>query len=151
MEATGGGIAVVSLSFQVLQYVNAIKKFVQDFKHAPEEITRLNETLENLSALLGDVHEILRLQLSSQGPYVPGPSIPIYYSLKSCHSRVQLLKALVDKHTITNQGSNSKGSKLWNNIKVGLKAKEIGEIEDSIQREITKLSTALILNSNMLQ
>lgn len=151
MEVTGGGIAILSLSIQLIQSINTIKNFVKGVRKAPAELIRLVETLENLSALLQDVDEILKLQLSGPNQHLPSPSTPLFNSLRSCYDRIQSLKCLIDKFVRTSEQDHSSSSKSLNSLRLGLKVKEIRELENGIQREMINLNTSLTLNSTRIQ
>jgi hypothetical protein len=62
MEALSGvasGMAVASLSIQLVQLIGTIKAFIRDVRGAPEELERLAELLDRLNALLEDTRDAM--------------------------------------------------------------------------------------------
>ena len=61
MEALSGvasGIAVGSLSLQLIESVGKIRAFIKNVKGAPAELERLEELLARLAAVLQDVSSL---------------------------------------------------------------------------------------------
>jgi hypothetical protein len=92
MEALSGaasGIAVVSLSLQLIQTIGVIKTCVQNVKDAPKELERLVASLRRLEALLEAVRTMVEQQSSLQGQHFPPPSTTITESLNSFKTSLQ--------------------------------------------------------------
>lgn len=61
MEALSGaasGMAVISLSIQLIQSVDKIRTFIRNVKGASAELERLAELLARLAAVLDDVRNL---------------------------------------------------------------------------------------------
>jgi len=89
MEALSGvasGMAVASLSIQLVQSIGTIKAFIRDVRGAPKELERLAELLDRLNALLEDTRNVMEWQTSLQGQHFPAPSMTIFNCLKSCET-----------------------------------------------------------------
>jgi hypothetical protein len=100
MEALSGfasGIAIVSLSLQLIQTTRVIKTFAQNVKDAPKELERLVASLGRLEALLEAVCTMVEQQSSLQGQHFPAPSKTISNSLESCKKSLQPLLDIVAK------------------------------------------------------
>jgi hypothetical protein len=95
LSGVASGMAVVSLTVQLLQSANAIKTFIRDVKSASKELERLSDQLECLSALLTNVHDVVKRQTSLQ--HCPLPSPTISDCLKSCQSSFGLLEDIAKK------------------------------------------------------
>lgn len=146
MEAVASGMAVASLSIQLIQSVRTIKAFIRDVKGASKELERLAELLDRLNALLEDVRAMMERQIALQGHHFPTPSMTISSCLKSSETSLQLLQEVVEKYK-KSSGSGTAMSKLRDDIKFGFKTKDIASFETRIQRDIDYLHAALGLNS----
>jgi hypothetical protein len=153
MEALSGvasGMAVTSLSIQLVQSIGTIKAFIRGVRGASKELERLAELLDRLNALLGDVRDIMERQMVLQDQHFPPPSMMIYNSLKSCEISLQSLHNVVKKYTVAH-GRNASGLKrLKGDIKFGFKTKDIADFEARIQRDIDYLHAALGLNNTSI-
>ncbi|CAO2647786.1 Nn.00g087080.m01.CDS01 [Neocucurbitaria sp. VM-36] len=153
MEALSGaasGIAVVSLSIQLVQSVGTIKTFIRNVKDAPKEFERLVELLERLSALLEDVCAVLERQSSLQGQHFPAPSMTIFKCLQGCEKTLQPLQNIVEKFDNSQPHTASVIARFKNEVKLGLKAKDIAGFEMRIEQEINYLHAALGMNSTAI-
>jgi hypothetical protein len=151
MEALSGaasGIAVISLAIQLSQSVALIREFVRDVKGASKELERLVGKLELLNALLEDAQKILEKQLSLQSMHFPAPSMAIFKCLQSCENSIKPLMDTVKKFTPPQSQLSSATARLKNEVKIGLKTKEILTLETRIQHDIDLLTSALSMNQN---
>jgi hypothetical protein len=153
MEALSGaasGIAVVSLTIQLIQSVALVREFIQDVKGASKELRRLVAKLELLNALLEDVQKALEQQSSLQEMHFPAPSMAIFKCLQDCDKSIQPLVDVVKKLSLPQPQSSSSTARLKSEIKLGLKTKEITNLETRIQHDIDLLTTSLSLNQNSI-
>jgi hypothetical protein len=149
LSGVASGMAVVSLTVQLLQSANAIKTFIRDVKSASKELERLSESLDCLSALLTNVRDVMERQTSLQ--HCPLPPQTVYDCLKSCQSSLGLLEDITKKYE-RKQGSGASAiRKLKDDIKFGFKTQDITSIEARIQRDINGLNTALGTNMTQIQ
>jgi hypothetical protein len=149
LSGVASGMAVVSLTVQLLQSANAIKTFIRDVKSASKELERLSESLDCLSALLTNVRDVMERQTSLQ--HCPLPSQTISDCLKSCQSSLGLLEETAKKYERKQGGSASALKKLKDDIKFGFKTQDITAIEARIQSDINGLNTALGTNMTLIQ
>jgi DNA repair ATPase RecN len=152
MEALSGvasGMAVVSLTVQLLQSANAIKTFVRSVQNASKELERLVELLDCLSALLTDVRNIMERQASLQ--HCPLPPQTISDCLESCESSLGLLEEIAKRYERRQEAKASTMRKLKDDIKFSFKMQDITGLENRIQRDINNLNTALGTNATNIQ
>jgi hypothetical protein len=150
MEALSGvasGMAVASLSIQLLQSVGTIKAFIRDVKGASKELARLVALLDRLNALLEDVRDAMERQTSLQGQHFPAPPQTVFDALKGCEESLKSLQLVIKKYTKTSNSNASTVMKLKDDIKFSFKAKDIAGFEIRTERGIDTLHTALGLNS----
>ena len=153
MEALSGvasGMAVASLSIQLIESIVKIKTFVRNVKDAPKELERLVELLERLGALLEDVRNLMERQSSLQGQHFPAPSMTVFKCLQSCEQTLQPLHNIVEKLDASQPQVHSMMAKLKHDVKLGLKAKDIAAFEMRIDQEINYLHAALGMNSTTI-
>jgi hypothetical protein len=149
MDGVASSFAVVSLAIQLIQSINTVKTFIRDVKGAPKELARLLELLNRLSALLGDVRDVMERQTSLQ--QCPLPPQTIFDCLKSCEVSLKLLEDVVETHNGRQGSSTSAMARLKYDIKFGFKTKDISDFEARIQRDINHLTTALGTNGTNIQ
>lgn len=153
MEVVSGvasGIAITSLSIQLLQTIGTIRTFIRDLKGASKELERLAALLDRLNAFLENVRAIMERQTSLQGQHFPAPSQVIFDALKSCETSLESLYSIIKKYQGAHNGSVSAVVKLKDDIKFGFKKKDIAGFEVRIQREINYIYAALSLNSTSI-
>ncbi|EAT84604.2 hypothetical protein SNOG_08328 [Parastagonospora nodorum SN15] len=150
LSVAASGMAVASLSLQLLHTIGTIKSFIRDVKGASKELGRLAALLDQLFALLDNVRDVMERQTSLQGQHFPVPASMIFEALKSCEKSLEPLFAIVEKHKKSQVGSVPAVVKWKDYIKFGFKTKDIAEFESRIQREIDYLHTALTVNSTSI-
>jgi hypothetical protein len=151
MEVLAGaasGMAVASLSIQLLQTIGTIKTFLRDVKGASKELERLAARLDRLNALLEDVRTVMERQASLQGQHFPIPSQVIFDALKSCETSLESLHSIIVKYGKSHAVAVSAVSRLKDDIKFGFKTKDIAGFEVRLQRDIDYLHAAMTVNSN---
>jgi DNA repair ATPase RecN len=149
LSGVASGMAVVSLTVQLLQSTNTIKTFIRDVKSASKELERLSELLNCLNALLTNVRDVMERQTSLQ--HCPLPPQTIFDCLRSCECSLGLLEDIAKKYEKKQGGNASTMRKLKDDIKFGFKTQDISGIEARIQRDINGLNTALGTNATNIQ
>lgn len=150
LSGVASSIAVASLSLQLMDSITRFKVFVRDIKGAPKKLEKLVSLLDRIHALLGDVHNVLERQISLQGEHMPAPSLTIVHCLKSCRESLAPLQTVVEKYRTKQKHSDSVLTRVKNDIKFGLRTKEIEGFEMRIQQEVVILHAALGVNSAMM-
>ncbi|OAL42951.1 hypothetical protein IQ07DRAFT_525288 [Pyrenochaeta sp. DS3sAY3a] len=150
LAGVASGMAVVSLSLQLIQSVDTIRTFIRNVRDATKELERLSSLLTRLAAILEDTRNLLELQSASENRIdgFSAPSSSVLICLQSCKISLQPLETLVQKMQKSPNASSL--SQLRSDIKLGLKTKDITLLETRIQHEIGGLSTALGVNMNSL-
>lgn len=145
-----GGLAIASLSIQLVESISAIKTFIRNFKDAPKESYRIVDLLERLSDLIEGVRDMTHQQTRLHGHQLPAPSPIIFRCLKSCKATIQPLQSLAEKYDQSQTQNSSPITKLKGDLKLAWKAKDIVAIEAKIQQEIQYLTSTLVLNSTTI-
>jgi len=150
LSVAASGMAVVSLSLQLLNTIGTVKTFIRDVKGASKELERMADLLDRLHALLENVRDVIKRQTSLQSQHFPAPSPMIFDALKSCENSLEPLVATVEKHKKSQVGSVSAVVKWKDDIKFAFETKDIAEFEVRIQRDIDYLHAALTVNSTSI-
>ena len=148
MEALSGAasaMAVVSLSIQLIETVVTVKAFIRNVKDSRTELERLVDLLERLEGLVEDIHDLLKRQ-SSNGQYLPMPSMTIFRNLQSCEKTLGPLNELVEKFGTPTSLASTGVARLKSGLRIAFKTKEIADLEVRIEREINFLNTSLGVN-----
>lgn len=147
LSGAASGMAVASLSIQLVQSIGTIKAFIRDVRGASTELERLVELLDRLNALLEDVRNIMERQTALQDHHFPTPSMTIFNCLKSCETSLRSLHEVVEKYTVAHGSNASALMRLKEDIKFGFKTKDIADFEARIQRDTEYLHVALCMNT----
>lgn len=143
-------MAVASLSIQLIESISRIKAFIRHVKNAPNELLRLTELLERLSAVLEDVRDVLVQQSSLEEQDFPMPSTTILNCLKGCEDSLQPLQRVIERYEHSQLQTASAIGKIKGGIKLGLKVKDIASLESRIQQDIHYLTNALLANQTKI-
>lgn len=151
LSAAASGMAIMSLTLELLGSVNTIRETMRKIKKASEEVDRLLGVLDRLGFLLDDVYRVMELQYSSADTRISSPSTTISNCLHILEYRIERLQHII--HDLA--GADGRGrcsiSKLRKAVKIVTRAKEITCYEIGIQHEMLALSTALAVNNTSLQ
>ena len=147
LSGVASGMAVISLSLQLIQSIDAIRTKIQHVKGAPAEVERLARLLGVLGALLDDVRQMLEYQSSCGVDSIPMPSLTIFDCLKGCEAQIEPLMQMVQDYERREKDADSKIARLRTNAKIGFKAKDIAGFEERIQQEVNRLNMALTINN----
>lgn len=150
LSAVASGMAVASLSLQLLESVGKIKAFIRDVKGASKELDRLADLLDRLNALLEDVRNIMERQTSLREQHFPAPSMTLYQCLKSCEQSLASLQSIVDKYGTKQKGNTFALTQLKDDIRMALRTKDVAGFEARMQRDIEFLHAALSVNSTAI-
>lgn len=152
MEALSGvasGMAVASLSLQLIQSIGTIKAFIRDVRGASKELERLASLLDRLNALLEDVRAVLERQTSLQDQHFPLPSMTIFECLRSCEASLKDLQDVAEKYQVAARSGTS-FRKMKGSVKFGFKTKDIAGFEERIQRDVDQLHAAVGINTTSI-
>jgi hypothetical protein len=146
MEVAASAVGIVSLSLQLIETIKKIKNFIRDVKDAPKELSRLEDLLERLGALIQDIRAAMEKQKSLPGQHVPAPSASVFHGLKACEKSLEPLLEIVNKYEDSRVRRNSAMARLKRDIQLGLMTKNILEFETRLQHEMNYLQNALLTN-----
>lgn len=148
MDVASGIFAVLSLSFQLTQTIRRANGFLKDVQGAPDELTRLAETLEQLCLILNQVTILIEQQHNIGG--LPGSIALIENALQRCGFVVSQLDSYVNKVQafFNRQG---KVRKVWASMKAAMKKEEIGQLQKRIHDNMANLQSAILMNMSHLQ
>jgi hypothetical protein len=146
MEVAASAIGIVSLSLQLIETIKKIKNFIRDVKDASKELSRLEDLLERLGALIQDIRAVMEKQKSLPNQHIPAPSTSVFFSLKACEKSLEPLLEIVNKFQDSRVHGNSTVARLKSDIRLGLKTKVILEFETRVQHEMNYLQIALLTN-----
>lgn len=149
LSGAASGMAVASLTLQLLESIHAITGFLARVKGASKELGRLTGLLKNLGVLLEQVRMLTEKQTLLQHYDLSCQTIT--GCLQQCEGSLKALERLVDRLHKRRTTSASGITKLGNDVKFALKAREITGFEDRIQRDITNLNAALGINIANIQ
>ena len=150
LAAAASGMAVASLSIQLIDSIGKIKTFIRNVKEASKELERLGDLLDRLCTVIEDVRDLMERQASLQGQHFPTPSSAISKCLQSCEKTIQPLCDLVERFKTSAPRTGSSFSKLKGDVKLSFRAKDIAEYETKIEREIGYLHATLGTNSTAI-
>lgn len=150
LSAAASGMAVASLSIQLIDSIGTIRTFIRNVKDAPKELERLVDLLDRLSTLLESVRDLMERQTSLQADHFPTPSTAILEALKSCEKTIQPLCDLVEKFKSSTSQKGSTLTKFMMDLKLAFKAKNIAELDARIERDINHLHTLLGVNTTAI-
>jgi hypothetical protein len=149
LSGAASGMAVASLTLQLLESIHAITGFLSRVRGASKELGRLTGLLENLSVLLEQVRVLTEKQTSLQHYDLSCQTIT--GCLEQCEGSLTTLERLVARWDKRHTTSASGITKLGNDVRFALKAREITGFEDRIQRDIANLNAALGVNIANIQ
>lgn len=146
LSGVASGMAVASLSIQLVDSIIKIRDFILDVKGASKELIRLANLLDQLKSLLEDVSNLMERQASLQQQCMPAPPATIVAALGCCQASIEALSDIVEKYRRSQQSSSSSIAKLKDELRFGLKTKDVVALEERIQRDYQCLFMALQLN-----
>ena len=148
LSAVASGMAVVSLTIQIIDSINTVKSFVRNVKGAAQELKRLIDLLERLETLLSDTRNLMEQQSTLQAQHFPAPPTTIYKCLQSTEKTIQPLVDTVEKLQKSKAHAGSSMARFKNDLILGFKAKDIACLETRIEQEVSYLHAVLEMNSN---
>ena len=139
---------MVSLAIQLVETGEKISKFLSSVQDAPSEVTKLgqtldllNSTLKQVSYLLEQQYEVLRL---------PGSPVFITNALGDCETRIKTLENVIQKANISMDHRN-RVHRSWAAMRFVSKKEDIQEMQSQLRDAQFGLQTAMLSNSWQLQ
>lgn len=150
LSGVASGMAVASLSLQLIESIGKIQTFIKSIRGASKELDRLEFLLNRLEVLLQDVRDVVGRQASLQSQHFPAPSMTMISCVKACEDSLAALQRLINKFATRKKSSASILAQMKNDMKFGLMIKDVTSFELRIQRDIDLLHTALSVNSTAI-
>lgn len=148
MTALGSAFAVVSLAIQLVGTVKEVHDFLCSVQNAPQELTRLVDSLDSLHAMLNCVRDqveqhflVLRL---------PGSPLLIVRALENCERKVKGLENLVNSFRESRRRQR-RVVRLWVSMRVVMKRNYLLDIQSQLRDAEARLQTAIMSNTWQLQ
>lgn len=148
MDGVASGFAVVSMAIQIAGTVQKIRDFLRSVQNAPNELTKLIETLEQLHGTLNQMRHLLEQQYWILR--LPGSPVFMESALQNCSRKVSTLEKAVDnaKSTLARQ---SRVKRTWAAMKLVSEKEDPREMQSQLLHAETGLQTAMLSNSWHLQ
>ena len=135
LSGAASGIAVVSLTFQIVESISKLRKFFEPIKMAPEVITHVVKDLRQLSSILGTIQA--------------GTSIPSDV-VTTCVDKIENLYAIADELEPGFRSTNRK-TRQWTSFKAARKDEVLKRFRTTLEETKTTLILALQAKSLSLR
>lgn len=146
LSITAGGIAVASFAIQLSSSVSKARRFIKDVAGYPEELQSLQEQLEIINDLLGEISK-----LYNDLPNITVSSAPstMQKALCKCESNVQILGQKIKEHEPVQ--SSQRKSQMQASLKMTWKKRDIKLYEDRLSAPIQYLQAVMAVNQTQLR
>jgi hypothetical protein len=106
LSAAASGIAVVSLTVQLVDSVREIRRFLRDVSEAPKELRRLIDLLDQLELILENIGALVERQQKHTSETDIDVSKSILKAMKTCESKLKILEDVVEVAKKTSSATN---------------------------------------------
>jgi hypothetical protein len=145
LSVAASGIAVVSLTVQLVDSIREIQSFLRRVSDAPKELKRLLGLLEQLELILESIHIIVE----KQRKHSPGLDVSVCASIlravSTCRDRLVLLGDVVSSVKKASS-TNGKVQKSLECFRLACKKKDIEEFETLLQQAVSILDLTMTMN-----
>ena len=148
MDGASGAFAVVSLAIQLVETGEKISKFLSSVQDAPNEITKLVQTLDQLNSTLKQVSSLLEQQYLVLR--LPGSPVFVTNALKNCEKRIKTLENVIQKAK-SSMDHRNRVQRSWAAMRFVSKKEDIQEWQSQLRDAEAGLQTAILSNSWQLQ
>lgn len=148
MDGVSGVFAVVSLAIQLVDSVQEVRSFLKDIRNAPNELVRLDETLDQLHSNLKYVRNLLEQQFITSR--LPGTPTFILHGLQECEKRLEPIKRLVDDAKVSSN-QQRRVYRAWALTKLAFKKEDLQQLERQLCDAKSDLHLAVTGNLWQLQ
>jgi hypothetical protein len=145
LSAVASGIAVVSLTIQLVDSVREMRRFFRDVSDAPKELRRLIDLLEQLELILENVGALVQRQQQDAVPTELDVSGSILRAINMCQSKLEMLEDVVEAAKKTMAATN-KAARTFGSFKLACKKKDIEEFESQLHDAVNLLQLAMTTN-----
>ena len=148
MDGVSSAFAVVSLAIQLVETGEKISKFLSSVQGAPNEITKLAQTLDQLNSTLKQVSSLLEQQYLVLR--LPGSPVFIANALENCEKRIKTLENVIQK-VKNSMDHQNRVQRSWAAMRFVSKKEDIQEWQSQLRDAEAGLQTAMLSNSWQLQ
>ena len=148
MDGVASAFAVVSLAIQLVETGEKISKFLSSVRDAPNEVTKLYQTLDQLNSTLKQVSYLLEQQYMVLR--LPGSPVFITNALETCEKRIKTLEDAIRKLKKPMDHQN-RVQRSWATMRFVSKKEDILEMQSQLRDAEIGLQTAMLSNSWHLQ
>lgn len=148
MDGVSSAFAVVSLAIQLVETGEKISKFLSSVQNAPNEVTKLAQTLDQLNSTLKQVSFLLEQQYLVLR--LPGSPVFIANALKNCEKRINTLENVIQRAKIS-LNHRTQVQRSWAAMRFVSKKEDIQEWQSQLRDAEAGLQTAILSNSWQLQ
>jgi hypothetical protein len=143
LSAAASGIAVASLTIQLVESVRKIQRFLRHVSEAPRELQRLLDLLEQLELILENIGMIMNKQQRHHG----GPDVvtSVWKSMKMCESKLSMLEKVVEAAKKATESKNRAARSLAS-FRLACKKRDVEEFEVHLQQAISVLDLTMTMN-----
>jgi hypothetical protein len=145
LSAAASGIAVASLTIQLVDSIREILRFLHLVADAPKELKRLCNLLEQLELILESIRVIMEKQRMRKREIEPSITTSVLRAISTCKAKVEVLEDVVQKAKRAYMGSN-KAAKSVGKLKLACKKKDIEDIETHLQHAVCILDLTMTMN-----
>lgn len=149
LSTVASGIAVVSLSIQLIDCIRKIQGFFRSFREISQECSRLVNLLDFLESFLNIIHNLMRKQGSLQSQDFPEPLTLVFQCKVRCEKTLQPLVNVIEEMEASNLHKGHTAVK-FKNIKFVLKSGKISEVEKIIRHEMEHLNMVVNMNTSAI-
>jgi hypothetical protein len=132
LSGTASGIAVVSLTFQIVESISKLRNFFESIKTAPKDIARIVENLQQLSSVLSTTQAM--------------PSDLV----STCMDKIRSLHVITDELEPGFRSSNRK-TRQWTSFKAAHKDEVLRRFRIALEETKTTLTLALQIKNLSLR
>ncbi len=145
LSAAASGIAVVSLTIQLVDSVRQIQRFLRNVSEAPKELRRLIDLLEQLELILASIGDLIDRQQRQSETQDVAVSETVLRAMKNCESTIQGLASVVDRERKSVEAKN-KATKTLGSFRLSYKKKDIERFEHQLHEAISLLNLTMTTN-----
>jgi hypothetical protein len=145
LSAAASGIAVASLTIQLIESVHKAQRFFRDISDAAKKLERLLDLLEQLELVLDGIAHIIDRQQRQYGNLGTAMAESILKAMRMCESRLSMLGNIVEAAKSASQAV-SKSARSFGSLRLACKKKEIEELESQLQQAISILNLTMTMN-----
>ena len=144
MEVAGGAIAIVSLGIQLVSTVKEASRLIHSIRNAPDEVSALGASLEQLHLTLAKVTFLIEQQQKHTD--ISASTDLLECAVRNCEPNVTKFGRLVDKlqRKFRHDG---KYRTAWASISSVMKKDDVDQYRMCIQGDLTALNYAVALNA----